>query len=152
MLSSKIQASSNASEKLYETNTSGKGDLWTDNKLKVGFRTSGPETIWRAAFIRDIMAAAQNWNIELVLSDYAGGKDIDSCLLYTSFCDKIIGKQNNDKGISKEGYRYLIKEREIIDNHFLHLLTIAQIAEQCFLSETKLKQGLKICFNCIVYE
>lgn len=68
------------------------------------------------------------------------------------FCDKIIGKQNNDKGISKEDYRYLIKEREIIDNHFLHLLTIAQIAEQCFLSETKLKQGLKICFNCIVYE
>ena len=83
LLSSKIQASSNASEKLYETNTSGKGDLWTDNKLKVGFRTSGPETIWRAAFIRDIMAAAQNWNIELVLSDYAGGKDIDSVAMYS---------------------------------------------------------------------
>ena len=45
-----------------------------------------------------------------------------------------------------------MKAREIIDNHFLHPLTIAQIAEQCFLSETKLKQGFKICFNCTVYE
>ena len=44
------------------------------------------------------------------------------------------------------------KAREIIDNHFLHPLTIAQIAEQCFLSETKLKQGFKTCFNCTVYE
>ena len=46
----------------------------------------------------------------------------------------------------------LDESEEIIDNHFLHPLTIAQIAEQCFLSETKLKQGFKICFNCTVYE
>lgn len=45
-----------------------------------------------------------------------------------------------------------MKAREIIDNHFLHPLTIAQIAEQCYLSETKLKQGFKACFNCTVYE
>ena len=42
--------------------------------------------------------------------------------------------------------------RELIDNRFLHPLTIAQIAEQCFLSETKLKQGFKSCFNCTIYE
>ncbi len=68
------------------------------------------------------------------------------------FCDEAIGKQKNDKDISREDYRCLMKAREIIDNHFLHPLTIAQIAEQCFFSETKLKQGFKICFNCTVYE
>ena len=43
--------------------------------------------------------------------------------------------------------------RTFFDNLFkAPHLTIAQIAEQCFLSETKLKQGFKICFNCTVYE
>ena len=40
----------------------------------------------------------------------------------------------------------------MIDHHFLHPLTIQQIAQECFLSETKLKQGFKTCFNCTVYE
>ena len=80
---------------------------------------------------------------------YLEGKVLE---LVSLFCDEVVGTQKNDKGISREDYRCLMKAREIIDNHFLHPLTIAQIAEQCFLSETKLKQGFKICFNCTVYE
>ena len=80
---------------------------------------------------------------------YLEGKVLE---LLSLFCDEAIGKQKNTKDISREDYRCLMKAREIIDNHFLHPLTIAQIAEQCFLSETKLKQGFKICFNCTVYE
>ena len=66
---------------------------------------------------------------------YLEGKVLE---LVSLFCDEVVGTQKNDKGL--------------IDNHFLHPLTIAQIAEQCFLSETKLKQGFKTCFNCTVYE
>ena len=80
---------------------------------------------------------------------YLEGKVLE---LLSLFCDEAIGKQKNTKDISREDYRCLMEAREIIDNHFLHPLTIAQIAEQCFLSETKLKQGFKICFNCTVYE
>lgn len=80
---------------------------------------------------------------------YLEGKVLE---LLSLFCDEAIGKQKNTKDISREDYRCLMKAREIIDNHFLHPLKIAQIAEQCFLSETKLKQGFKICFNCTVYE
>ena len=80
---------------------------------------------------------------------YLEGKVLE---LLSLFCDEAIGKQKNTKDISREDYRCLMKAREIIDNHFLHPLTIAQIAEQCFLSETKLKHGFKICFNCTVYE
>ena len=80
---------------------------------------------------------------------YLEGKVLE---LLSLFCDEAIGKQKNTKDISREDYRCLMKAREIIDNHFLHPLTIAQIAEQCFLSKTKLKQGFKICFNCTVYE
>ena len=56
--------------------------------------------------------------------------------LVSLFCDEVVGTQN-DKGLSERTHRCLMKAREIIDNHFLHPLTIAQIAEQCFLSETK---------------
>ena len=62
------------------------------------------------------------------------------------------GKSKSDKEISKEDHRCLIKARDLIDKNFLHPLTIPQIAQQCFLSETKLKQGFKTCFNCTVYE
>ena len=72
--------------------------------------------------------------------------------LLSLFCDKVVGKQNGDKAISREDYRCLQKAREMIDHHFLHPLTIQQIAQECFLSETKLKQGFKTCFNCTVYE
>lgn len=80
---------------------------------------------------------------------YLEGKVLE---LVSLFCDEVIDARKNDKGLSKEDYRYLIQARELIDKHFLHPLTISQIAEQCFLSETKLKQGFKICFNCTVYE
>lgn len=72
--------------------------------------------------------------------------------LVSLFCDGVIDGQKKDKEISKEDYRCLMNARELIDNRFLHPLTIAQIAEQCFLSETKLKQGFKSCFNCTIYE
>ena len=80
---------------------------------------------------------------------YLEGKGLE---LLSLFCDEVVGKQNKDKEISREDYRCLQKAREMIDNHFLHPLTIQQIAQECFLSETKLKQGFKTCFNCTVYE
>lgn len=80
---------------------------------------------------------------------YLEGKVLE---LISLFCDEVVGTQKNNKEISREDYRCLMRAREMIDNHFLHPLTIAQIAEQCFLSETKLKQGFKTCFNCTVYE
>lgn len=60
---------------------------------------------------------------------YLEGKVLE---LLSLFCDEAIGKQKNTKDISREDYRCLMKAREIIDNHFLHPLTIAQIAEQVF--------------------
>lgn len=80
---------------------------------------------------------------------YLEGKVLE---LVSLFCDGVIDGQKKDKEISKEDYRCLMNARELIDNRFLHPLTIAQIAEQCFLSETKLKQGFKSCFNCTIYE
>ena len=80
---------------------------------------------------------------------YLEGKVLE---LVSLFCNEIIGNQKNEKELSREDYCCLIKARELIDNRFLHPLTIAQIAEQSFLSETKLKQGFKVCFNCTVYE
>ena len=80
---------------------------------------------------------------------YLEGKVLE---LLSLFCDAVVGHQRGDGDISKEDYRCLIRAREIIDHHFLHPLTIAQIAGQCFLSETKLKQGFKSCFGCTVYE
>lgn len=72
--------------------------------------------------------------------------------LISLFCDEVVGRKNSDKELSKEDYRCLHKAREIIDGHFLHPLTISQLAKQCFISETKLKQGFKLCFGCTVYE
>lgn len=80
---------------------------------------------------------------------YLEGKVLE---LVSLFCNEIIGNQKNEKELSREDYCCLIKARELIDNRFFHPLTIAQIAEQSFLSETKLKQGFKVCFNCTVYE
>lgn len=80
---------------------------------------------------------------------YLEGKVLE---LLSLFCDEVVGKQSGDKEISREDYRCLQKAREMIDHHFLHPLTIQQIAQECFLSETKLKQGFKTCFNCTVYE
>ena len=80
---------------------------------------------------------------------YLEGKVME---LLSLFCDEVVGKQNKDKEISREDYRCLQKAREMIDHKFLHPLTIQQIARECFLSETKLKQGFKTCFNCTVYE
>lgn len=80
---------------------------------------------------------------------YLEGKVLE---LLSLFCDEAVGKLNKDKEISREDYRCLQKAREIIDHRFLHPLTIQQIAQECFLSETKLKQGFKACFNCTVYE
>ncbi len=80
---------------------------------------------------------------------YLEGKVLE---LVSLFCDEVIGAQKNNKDISREDYHCLEKAREMIDSQFLHPLTISQIAEQCFLSETKLKQGFKTCFHCTVYE
>ena len=80
---------------------------------------------------------------------YLEGKVLE---LLSLFCDEVVGKQSGDKEISREDYRCLQKAREMIDHHFLHPLTIQQIARECFLSETKLKQGFKTCFSCTVYE
>ena len=60
---------------------------------------------------------------------YLEGKVLE---LLSLFCDEAIGKQKNTKDISREDYRCLMKAREIIDNHFLHPLTIAQIANNVF--------------------
>ena len=68
------------------------------------------------------------------------------------FYDEIVERKREDKNLSREDMRGLIKAREIIDSRFSKPLTIAQIARQCFLSETKLKRGFKACFGCTVYE
>ena len=80
---------------------------------------------------------------------YLEGKVLE---LLSLFCDEVVGKQSGDKEISREDYRCLQKASEMIDHNFLHPLTIQHIAQECFLSETKLKQGFKTCFNCTVYE
>lgn len=79
---------------------------------------------------------------------YLEGKALE---LLSLFCQEAAGKQG-DKGISREDARCLQQARELIDKNFLHPLTLSQIARQCFLSETKLKQGFKACFNCTVYD
>ena len=80
---------------------------------------------------------------------YLEGKVLE---LLSVFCNEVIGRQENNRDISKEDYRCMLQARELIDKQFLHPLTITQIAEACFLSETKLKQGFKTCFGCTVYE
>ena len=80
---------------------------------------------------------------------YLEGKVLE---LLSLFCEDIVGKRGNEKNISREDYRSLQTARELIDRQFLHPLTIQQIAQECFLSETKLKQGFKACFDCTVYE
>ena len=71
---------------------------------------------------------------------YLEGKVLE---LLSLFCDEVTGKPKSDKEISKEDHRCLIKARDLIDKNFLHPLTIPQIAQQCFLSETKLSRASK---------
>lgn len=80
---------------------------------------------------------------------YLEGKALE---LLALFCEEVTEKQNGSRELSREDCRCLLSAREFIDKKFLHPLTLSQIAQQCFLSETKLKQGFKICFNCTVYE
>lgn len=80
---------------------------------------------------------------------YLEGKTLE---LLSVFCSEAIGKSRDDLSISKEDYRCILQARDLIDHQFLHPLTIARIAEKSFLSETKLKQGFKICFGCTIYD
>ncbi len=80
---------------------------------------------------------------------YLEGKILE---LLSVFCSDILEKKESGSDISKGDYQCLIRARAFIDEHFLHPLTIAQIAGASYLSETKLKRGFKTCFGCTVYE
>lgn len=80
---------------------------------------------------------------------YLEGKVLE---LLAVFCTDAVGKSRDSIAISKEDYRCILKAREMIDYHFLEPLTISQIAEASYLSETKLKQYFKSCFGCTVYD
>ena len=80
---------------------------------------------------------------------YLEGKVLE---LLALFCEEVTEKQNGGRELSREDCRCLMSAREFIDKNFLHPLSLSKIAQQCFLSETKLKQGFKTCFNCTVYE
>lgn len=78
---------------------------------------------------------------------YLEGKALE---LLSVFCEELAVGESDD--VSHEDYQCLIRAREFIDRQFTHPLTIAQIAAESYLSETKLKQGFKTCFGCTVYE
>lgn len=80
---------------------------------------------------------------------YLEGKVLE---LLTTFCSESVGKSRDDLNISKGDYRCILQARDLIDQQFLHPLTISQIAGASYLSETKLKQGFKTCFGCTVYD
>ena len=71
--------------------------------------------------------------------------------LLSLFCEAAAEKRG-ESPLSRGDGLCLKSAREYIDKNFLHPLTIPQIARRCCLSETKLKQGFKACFNCTVYE
>ena len=103
-------------------------------------------------YIRDSIGAATSCRLPSgteIEEIYLEGKVLE---LLSLFCDEVVGKQSGDKEISREDYRCLQKAREMIDHHFLHPLTIQQIAPGVFFERNKLKQGFKTCFNCTVYE
>ncbi len=80
---------------------------------------------------------------------YLEGKALE---LLSVFCSELLEREEGASGISKDDYHCLAQARQFIDKHFLHPLTIPQIAQVCCLSETKLKKGFKTCFGCTVYE
>lgn len=80
---------------------------------------------------------------------YLEGKVLE---LLAAFCSEAAGKSRDDLGISREDHRCILLAKDLIDRQFLHPLTISQIAEATYLSETKLKQGFKLCFGCTVYD
>ena len=75
---------------------------------------------------------------------YLEGKVLE---LLSLFCDEVVGKQSGDKEISREDYRCLQKAREMIDHHFLHPLTIQQIAQGVFFKRNEVKAGLQNLFQ-----
>ena len=71
---SSSQIQSQLSSELSKPDISGKGDLWADKKLTIGVLGPGAESSWRTTLIKDIMDAAEEWNIELKFFD-GQGKD-----------------------------------------------------------------------------
>lgn len=80
---------------------------------------------------------------------YLEGKSLE---LLTAFCTEVAGKGREHCNISKGDFRCILQAREMIDRQFSYPLTISQIAEASYLSETKLKRCFKICFGCTVYD
>lgn len=80
---------------------------------------------------------------------YLEGKILE---LLSTFCTEIIQQKETKPDISTDDYCCIKQARSFIDAQFLHPLTISQVAQACFLSETKLKHGFKHCFGCTVYD
>ena len=55
---------------------SGKGDLWTDRKLKVGILTPGAEGAWRATSVNNILDDFKKWNISFIHYDGQGKQEL----------------------------------------------------------------------------
>ena len=55
---------------------SGKGDLWADKKLTVGFITPGAEGPWRTTSVNNILDHAKEWNTNLVHYDGQGKQEL----------------------------------------------------------------------------
>ena len=87
---------------------SGKGSLWTDKKIKVGFRTIGPISSWQVANSADILRAAEDWNIELAFSDGTGGQEVEITALqsYIENNKDVIGFAP----IKENGYEEILRE------------------------------------------
>ena len=56
-------------------NISGKGDLWTDKKLKVAYISPGAAGNWYIPLKKDFENAAHDWNIQLYNYDAAGKRE-----------------------------------------------------------------------------
>ena len=67
LCSSQIQ--SQLSSESSKPDISGKGDLWADKKLTIGVLGPGAEGAWKTTLTKDIMDAAEEWNIELKFFD-----------------------------------------------------------------------------------
>ena len=66
-----------SSQVIYESSQpdiSGKDYLWCDRKITIGVLGPGAESAWRTTLTKDIMDAAEEWNIELKYLD-GQGKD-----------------------------------------------------------------------------
>lgn len=80
---------------------------------------------------------------------YLEGKTLE---LLSTFCHEIVDQKKDNLFLSKGDCQCLIEARTFIDRYFNQTLTIPQIAQACFLSETKLKKAFKSCFGCTIYE